>query len=157
MKPRVVVLLLLSTIGLCAPGFSASVKASQVVVVDAWTRVSMPGQRVGGVYMKIQANQNARLVGAASTAVPKVEVHEMKMDGSVMRMREVQAIYLPKGEIVSLEPGGLHIMLKDLKKPIAEGEIIPITLFVESDGKLEKLDVMVRARASKPEAAHAHH
>lgn len=153
MKIPVITLLLLSVLSLSLP-----VSASQVVVVDAWTRVSMPGQRVGGVYMKIQANQNARLVGVASTAVPKIEVHEMKMDGSVMRMREVQAIYLPKGELVSLEPGGLHIMLKDLKKPIAEGEVIPITLFVEADGKLEKLDVMVRARsAGSANHSHEHH
>src|SRR4030067_8662 len=96
--------------------------AANISVTDAWARATVPGQKVSGAYMRIQSDADARLVSASSPAVPRVEVHEMKMDGDVMRMREVKAIELPKGKTVSLEPGGYHIMLMNLTKPIAAGE-----------------------------------
>ena len=71
----------------------------------------------------------------------------MKMDGDVMRMREVQSIDLPKGKTVSLEPGGFHIMLMNLPKPIAAGDVIPLTLVVESGGKRQTVEVKAQARA----------
>jgi hypothetical protein len=64
-----------------------------------------------------------------------------------MRMREVKSIELPKGKTVSLEPGGFHIMLMNLKKPIAAGDVIPLTLIVESGGKQQKVEVKAVARA----------
>ena len=121
--------------------------AANVSVTDAWARATMPGQKVSGAYMQIRSDADARLVGASSPAVPRVEVHEMKMDGDVMRMREVKAIELPKGKTVSLEPGGYHIMLMNLAKPIAAGEIIPLVLTVESGGKQQTIEVKAEARA----------
>lgn len=121
--------------------------AANVSVSDAWARATMPGQKVSGAYMKIEADTDARLVGASSPAVSRVEVHEMKMDGDVMRMREVTAIDLPKGKTVSLEPGGFHIMLMNLDKPIAVGDVIPLTLVVESGGKRQEVEVKAEARA----------
>ncbi len=122
--------------------------AVNISVTDAWARATMPGQPVSGAYMNIQADADARLVRASSPAVPRVEVHEMKMDGDVMRMREVKAIDLPKGKTVSLEPGGFHIMLMNLKKPIVAGEIIPLTLVIESGGKQQTVEVKAAARAA---------
>ncbi|HSO47881.1 MAG TPA: copper chaperone PCu(A)C, partial [Rhizobiaceae bacterium] len=90
---------------------------------------------------------DARLVSASSPAVPRVEMHEMRMDGDVMRMREVKAIDLPKGKTVSLEPGGFHIMLMNLPQPIAAGDVIPLTLVVESDGKRQTVEVKAEARS----------
>ena len=121
--------------------------AANVSVTDAWARATMPGQQVSGAYMQIQADADARLVGVSSPAVPRVEVHEMTMDGGVMRMREVKLIELPKGKTVSLEPGGYHIMLMNLKKPIAAGDVIPLTLVVESGGKQQTVEVKAEARA----------
>ena len=121
--------------------------AANVGVTDAWARATMPGQKVSGAYMQLRSDADARLVGASSPAVPRVEVHEMKMDGDVMRMREVKAIELPKGKTVSLEPGGYHIMLMNLAKPIAAGEIIPLVLTVESGGKQQTIEVKAEARA----------
>ena len=120
--------------------------AANVSVSDAWARATMPGQKVSGAYMKLTADADAKLVGASSPAVPRVEVHEMKMDGDVMRMREVQAVDLPKGRTVSLEPGGYHIMLMNLAKPIAAGEVIPLTLTIESGGKRQTVEVKAEAR-----------
>jgi copper(I)-binding protein len=121
--------------------------AANISVSGAWARATMPGQPVSGAYMQIQSDADARLVGASSLAVPRVEIHEMKMDGDVMRMREVKAIELPKGKAVSLRPGGYHIMLMNLPKPIAAGDIIPLTLVVESDGKQQTVEVKAEARA----------
>jgi len=121
--------------------------AANISVTDAWVRATMPGQPVGGAYMQIQSDADARLVGVSSSVVPRVEVHEMKMDGDVMRMREVKAVDLPKGKTVSLEPGGFHIMLMNLKKPIAAGDVIPLTLVIESGGKQQTVEVKAEARA----------
>ena len=121
--------------------------AANISVSDAWARVTMPGQAVGGAYMQIQSDVDARLLSVSSPVSARVEVHEMKMDGDVMRMRELKAIDLPKGKTVSLEPGGFHIMLIKLKKPIAAGDIVPLTLVVESGGKKQTVKVKAEARA----------
>ncbi len=132
--------------------------AAGVSITDVWARATMPGQKVSGAYMKIVSDSDAKLVAAASAAVPRVEMHEMKMDGDVMRMREVKAIDLPKGKPVSLEPGGYHIMLMNLKQPIKPGERIPLTLTFESGGKRQTVDVEATARAPGTGAMpHGHH
>ena len=99
--------LIVTVIAACA---APSAWAVNVSVTDAWARATMPGQPVSGAYMKIQSDADARLISASSPAVPQVEVHEMKMDGDVMRMREVQAVDLPKGKTVALQPatGGMQ-------------------------------------------------
>lgn len=121
--------------------------AANVSVTDAWARATMPGQQVSGAYMQIRSDADARLVSVSSPAVPRVEMHEMKMDGDVMRMREMKAIDLPKGKTVSLEPGGFHIMLMNLPKPIAAGDVIPLILTVESGGKQQTVEVKAEARS----------
>jgi copper(I)-binding protein len=131
--------------------------AANVSVTDAWARATMPGQKVSGAYMQIQSDVDARLVGASSAAVPRVEVHEMKMDGDVMRMREVKAIDLPKGKTVALEPGGFHIMLMNLAKPIAAGDVIPLTLVIESGGKRQNVEVKAEARVPGGSSMQHHH
>ncbi len=136
---------------------SLPASAANVSVTDAWARATMPGQQVSGAYMKIASDADAKLVGASSPAIPRVEVHEMKMDGDVMRMREVKAVDLPKGKAVSLEPGGYHIMLMNLKKPIAAGEVIPLKLVVESGGKQQVVEVKAEARAPGSDAMPHHH
>ena len=136
--------LMLAAIGALA---TQSAWAANISVSDAWARATMPGQKVSGAYMRIQSDADARLVSVSSPAVPRVEVHEMKMDGDVMRMREVQSIELPKGKTVTLEPGGFHIMLMNLPKPIVAGDLIPLNLVVESGGKRQTVEVKAEARA----------
>ena len=131
--------------------------AANISVTDAWARATMPGQKVSGAYMQIRSDADARLISASSPAVPRVEIHEMKMDGDVMRMREVEAIALPKGKTVSLEPGGFHIMLMNLPQPIAAGEVIPLVLTVESGGKQQTVEVKAEARAPMGGGAMHHH
>lgn len=147
-------LILAAIAALAAP----SAWAANVSVTDVWARATMPGQPVSGAYMKIQADADARLISASSPAAAQVEVHEMKMDGDVMRMREVQAVELPKGKTVTLQPGGYHIMLTSLTKPITAGEVIPLTLVIESGGKRQNVEVKAEARAAGSSAMpHQHH
>lgn len=131
--------------------------AANVTVSEAWARATVPGQKVSGAYLKIRADVDARLVGVSSPAVPRVEMHEMRMDGDVMRMREVRAIDLPKDRTVSLEPGGFHLMLMNLPKPVAAGEIIPLTLVVEAGGKRQNVEVKAEARSPMGGAMPHHH
>ena len=145
---------MLAAIGVLA---TQSAWAANISVTDAWARATMPGQKVSGAYMQIHSDADARLVGASSPAVPRVEVHEMKMDGDVMRMREVQALDLPRGKTVSLAPGGYHIMLMNLPQPIAAGDVIPLTLVIEADGKRQSVEVKAEARAPMGGGAMHHH
>ncbi len=134
-----------------------SARAANVGIDQAWARTTMPGQPVGAVYMVIETDVDARLVSVSSPVAARVEMHEMKMDGTVMRMREMKALELPKGQAVTLKPGGLHLMLIDLKRPIAAGEVIPLTLVVESNGKLQTLEVEAQTRAMGAAAPPARH
>lgn len=150
MKTMLAAALLISAASL--PAWAASIS-----VTDVWARATMPGQKVSGAYMQIRSDADARLVSVSSPAVPRVEMHEMKMDGDVMRMRELKAIDLPKGKTVSLEPGGFHLMLMNLTKPIVAGEVVPLTLVVESGGKQQTVEVKAEARAMGGGMQHHHH
>lgn len=140
-------------LGTCVP----TAWAANVSVTDAWARATVQGQKVSGAYMQIRSDADARLLSVSSPSVPRVEIHEMKMDGDVMRMREVKSVELPKGKTVALEPGGFHLMLLNLKKPLAAGDVIPLTLVVESGGKQQTLDVTAETRAMGGGMSHHHH
>jgi copper(I)-binding protein len=85
-----------------------------------------------------------------------VEVHEMAMDGGVMKMRAVPSLALPAGKAVDLKPGGYHVMLMDLKGQVKDGDTVPVTLVVEGkDGKRQTLELKVPARkAAAPTMKH---
>lgn len=106
-----------------APGV-ASVQA-----VQPWARATAPQQKVGGAYVTLTSPAGDRLLGASSPVAAKVELHEMRMDGNVMRMRELaDGLPLPAGQAVALAPGGHHFMLMDLKQPLVAGQAIPLQL-----------------------------
>lgn len=142
---------------------AAWAQAPAAVKVDgAWARASVPGQKGTGAFMTLTAPQGARLVGASSPAAGVTEVHEMKLDGDVMRMRAVPVLELPAGKAVELKPGGFHIMLLDLKAPLAKDGTVPLTLsFKDAKGADSKLELTVPVATSAPGAApgapaHAH-
>lgn len=140
MKKNFVVLALLGAI--LSPAFA------QTTVTDAWVRGTVPGQKATGAFMQIVSERGGRLVQAESPVAGVVEIHEMKMEGNVMKMRAIPGLDLPAGETVTLRPGGYHVMLMGLKRPVQEGETLPITLVVEgSDGKRESLELSVPVRA----------
>lgn len=145
--------ILLATLGLFA--FQTS-WANPVTVNNAWVRPTVPGQSVAGAYLDITAKQPARLVAASSPMSPDVQIHWMQMDGDVMRMREVSAIDLPKNKTVSLKPGGYHLMLMQLKKPIQAGETVPLTLVIETQRKRQTVTVNALAQQATEDSHNAH-
>jgi len=111
---------------------AVSAYAQNITVTDAWARATVQGQKATGAFMKITAKDNAKLVGASSPVTGVVEVHEMKMDKDIMKMAALpNGLDLPAGKAVELKPGGYHVMLMDLKAPLAKDSTIPLTLTVQ--------------------------
>jgi len=120
----------------------------QTRVNDPWVRGTVAQQKATGAFFSITSVGGGKLVSASSPAAGVVEIHEMKMDGSTMQMRAIPALDLPAGKAVDLKPGGYHVMLLDLKAPLAAGSSVDLTLVVEGkDGKRETVLVKAPVRA----------
>jgi len=131
--------------------FLAVAAQAQVTVKDAWVRATVAQQKATGAFMQLQSAQDAKLISAQSPVAGLVEVHEMSMDGGVMKMRAIPSLALPAGKAVDLKPGGYHVMLMDLKAQVKDGDTVPVTLVVEGkDGKRQSLEIKVLARKSMP-------
>jgi len=128
---------------------------AQTVVKEPWVRGTVEQQKVTGLFAQITSTAGGKLVAASSPVSGVVEIHEMSMDGNVMRMRAIPGLDLPAGKPVELKPGGYHLMLMDLKQPLKEGTSVAVTLVIESrDGKRESVEVMAPVRSlSSPAGA----
>ena len=126
--------------------------AQAVQVQNPWARATVQAQRSAGVFMSLAAPTDMRLVGASSPVAAVGEVHEMRLENDVMKMRPLKGgLELPAGKTVELKPGGYHIMLMDLKASLVKDTTIPLTLtFVDAKG------VESRAELSVPVKAMAH-
>ncbi|HSV69007.1 MAG TPA: copper chaperone PCu(A)C [Methylibium sp.] len=136
-----------------AAGASAhDYQAGAIRIDHPWARPTVPGQPAGGGFLVLRNESAApdRLLSARSAAVERVELHLMKMEGDVMRMRQVEAIDLPAGATVKLEPGGLHLMLIGLKAPLKAGTRVPLMLRFEKAG-----EVAVEVAVEQPPAGQA--
>jgi copper(I)-binding protein len=129
--------------------FLAVAAQAQVTVKDAWVRATVAQQKATGAFMQLQSAQDAKLISAQSPVAGLVEVHEMSMDGGVMKMRAIPSLALPAGKAVDLKPGGYHVMLMDLKGQVKDGDTVPLTLVVEGkDGKRQNIEIKVSARTT---------
>ena len=137
----------------------AAAHAQTVEVKDAWARSTVPGQKASGAFMKLTAREGTRLVGASSPVAGVTEVHEMKMEGDVMRMRAIAGLDLPAGQTVELKPGGYHVMLLDLKTALRKDSSIPLTLvFKDAKGVESKVELSLPVLSMAPgSAAHGDH
>ncbi len=126
-----------------------------IQIDGAWVRTAVPGQQGTGGFMKITAKQDMTLVGISSPVAGVSEVHEMSMDGGVMKMRALpNGIDLPAGKTVELKPGGMHLMLMDLKQALTKDSTIPVTLmFKDKAGKDLKMEIKVPVSARAPVGA----
>ena len=134
---------------------SGNLYAKNVDVKDAWVRTSVQGQKATGAFMKITAKEGGTLVGVATPVAGVAEVHEMKMDGDVMRMRALpNGLALPAGKTVALTPGGYHVMLMDLKATLPKDSTIPLTLtFKNAKGEQSQVELKVPVATTAPGAA----
>ena len=131
---------------------------AQVEAKYAWVRSTVGAQKTTGAYLEITSAQGGSLVGAESASAATVEVHEMRMDKNIMRMRAVPRLDLPPGKTVELKPGGYHIMLIDLKQPLKKGDTIPIRLRIENrDKSVSTVEVKAEVRdPAAPADSHQH-
>jgi copper(I)-binding protein len=127
-------------------------------VKDAWVRTSVQGQKATGAFMKLTAKDGAKLVAASSPVAGVTEVHEMKMEGDIMKMKAVAGgLDLPAGKTVELKPGGYHVMLMDLKAVLPKDSTIPLTLvFKDAKGVESRLELKVPVATAPMAAAHKH-
>lgn len=128
---------------------ASSAAYADVTVSDAWARATRPAQKVGAAYMTLQSPADTTLVKVESPAAGTVEIHSMSMKDGVMKMRMLENLELPAGEAVKLAPGGYHLMLFDLAKPLQAGETVQFTLhFKDSAGKTSTMQAQVPVKAN---------
>ncbi len=146
-----------------APAYLGAQTAAPVDVKNAWVRTTVPGQKATGAFMTLTAKDGARLVGASSPVAGVAEIHEMKMDGDVMKMRALpDGLDLPAGKTVELKSGGYHVMLLDLKAALPKDSRIALTLtFKDAKGAQSRIELKVPVATANPsgkaeESAHKH-
>ena len=134
----------ITALGLAA--FSLSAMAD-VAVKDAWVRGTTPAQKATGAFMEITSSEAASLLSASSPVAGVVEIHTMKMEDGVMKMRAIPKLDLPAGKGIKLQPGGNHVMLMDLKQQMKKGDVVPITLKIEGkDKQVQTLEIKAEVR-----------
>ncbi|MDQ5848815.1 MAG: copper chaperone PCu(A)C, partial [Pseudomonadota bacterium] len=121
--------LLLSLLILPASVLAHNVEKGDLQIRHPWSRATPPGAKVGVGYMELRnrGSQPDRLLGASTPLAKRVEMHVTRREGDVVRMRQVESFDIPAGERVELGPGGGHLMLVDLARPLKKGERVPLT------------------------------
>lgn len=150
---------LLKTLALAASlvlAFATSAVAHEFKIADLgidhpWARATVAVAKNGVLFLVIknEGETDDRLIAISSPVAEKAELHEMTMDGDIMKMRAVEAVDLPAGRRVALEPGGFHIMLMGLKKPLEETRTFPVTLTFEKAGNVTVTAVVEKAGATE--------
>ena len=121
---------------------------AQTTVKDPWVRGTVAGQKATGMFGQVSSVGGGKLVSVSSPVAGVVEIHEMVMDGSVMKMRAIAGLELPAGKVVDLKPGGYHVMLMDLVQPLNEGDTVPLKLtFEDKAGKKQTVEVKAQVKA----------
>ena len=134
----------------------SALHAQSVEVKDAWVRATVPGQMGPGAFMKLTARDGTRLIGISTPVAGVAELHEMKMEGDVMKMRALPMLDLPAGKTVELKAGGNHLMMMDLKQALPKGSTVPLTLrFKDAKGAESQLELTLPVSAVAPGAAAA--
>jgi hypothetical protein len=126
----------------------AQAAAAQVTVLDPWVRGTVEGQTSTGAYMTLKSDAGARLVAVTSPVAARSSIHEMSMNGNVMRMRTLASLEISAGGTVALEEGHDHLMLEGLSNALKEGDKVQLTLtFVDATGKKKQsIDVQAPVR-----------
>ena len=137
-KLRLVLVALL--VLLAGPALARDYKLGALQIANPWTRATPPTAPAGGGFLTITNTGTGadRLIGARSAAASRVEIHEMRMDGNIMRMRELEkGLEIPPGATVTLKPGSTHVMFMGLKEPLKQDARVPVTLVFEKAGSID--------------------
>jgi periplasmic copper chaperone A len=161
MKPFTICLAAAAAIMLSLSSVAAhaeEVRAGDLVITQAWSRATPGGAKIGGGYLAIEnkGSQPDRLVGGSADVADRVQVHEMAVNNGLMTMRPLEkGLVIEPGKTVKLAPGGYHLMLVDLKRPLKQGDKLPITLEFEKAGHV-KLSLEVQGMGAQGPAAEGH-
>jgi copper(I)-binding protein len=149
--------LLLATVA-AAPVLAQSKKQGTLTITGAWARPTPPGLTVTAVYFTIKnSGKNPdKLIGYSSSVAGRTELHETRMEGDMARMRQVESLAIPSNGTVKAEPGGLHLMLMDLKQTLEVGQRVPVTLTFKRAGNI-KVTAVVEDATKRVSDDHAHH
>lgn len=135
------------------PVHAEDVSVGSLKISAPWARATPKGAAVGGGYFTITnvGNASDRLVSGATDISSRFELHEMRMDNGVMKMREVgQGVEIKPGERVEFKPGGYHVMFMGLKQQLVQGQHFKATLQFEKAGKVEVEFAVQGLGATKP-------
>jgi periplasmic copper chaperone A len=133
-------------------------KANSIVIEQPWMRATPAGAKVAGAYMTITntGSEPDRLIGGVLPQAGRFEIHEMKMDGNVMQMREVQGgLEIKPGQKIALSPSGYHVMLMDLREPFKQGDILKGQLRFEKAGAVD-IEYRVEGVGAQGPQQHSH-
>ena len=139
---------LCSSVFICGSIAFALNATAAVTATDAWVRGTVPAQKNTGAFVTLRSSEDAKLVAVSTPAAKTVEIHSSGMRDGMMHMHAVDFVALPAGRRVELKPGGFHVMLVGLAKPLAAGDLVPLTFTVEdSRGKTSTFEVKAEVRA----------
>lgn len=155
MLTRRLLLTAVAAVALASPVFAHDYNLGPLKIGHPWARATVAAN--GGAFLSVENTGRAsdRLLRASTDIAAKIELHTHIKEGDIMRMRPVEAIDLPAGKKVMLEPGGYHVMLLGLKKKLVEGERFPLTLEFEKAGKLT-VEIAVDKPGAGAEQQHKH-
>jgi len=142
---------LLAAAGLTAAAGAHEFKIGALVINHPWSRPTAAGMPMGVAYLSITNNGKTEdaLIAARSPAAARVEMHETTFSDGMARMRPLQQIVIGPGQTVAIAPGGIHLMLVDLKSPLAAGTSVPLVLQFRSAG-----EITVQLKVEQPDASH---
>lgn len=150
----------LGTSLLVAAAHAHDFKAGDITIDHPYATPTVAEQKTGAVYFRHLSNGGDkvdRLVSASTPVARVVEIHQMLMEGDVMRMRAITALDIPAGKSIEVKQGGLvHLMLLDLKRPLREGARFPMVLRFERGGEKEVMVWVQTPRGQGGGAAHVH-
>ncbi len=147
-------------VGVLSVLVSVNAQAGELVVSDAWTRATAPGQDSAMVQLVITSHQDGALTGASSKVAQAAELHSMVYEHGVMKMRQVDAVELSAGKALDFGEAGYHLMLLGLKKPLKAGEKIALTFnvrFAKGKEQSVKVKAIVKPLTATVEHEHSHH
>ena len=133
-------LAVVALLSLCGGASGREFEKDGLVIDHPWTRATPEGAKAGAGYMTItnKGKENDKLTGGTFDDADEVQVHEMKMEGDNMTMRQLKdGLEIKPGDTVTLSPGGYHLMFLGLKKPIAKGANIKGSLSFEKAGNVD--------------------
>jgi copper(I)-binding protein len=149
-------LLMIATVPMLLGSMAGLAKETPTVQIDnAWVRPTNAGQSVGAAYMTLTSKEALELVAVTSDLTESVEIHSMTMDNGVMKMRKLNALSLKANEPYALAPGGFHLMLFDLKKPLLVGEKVHFNLQFNTKTNAS-FSLAIEAIVKEPEDANTH-